>query len=118
MARTFGFLLSPEPPSRRVGALVAIALVAVCTLVIYPLKQAAPVVSLGVVYMLAVVIVSVAWGVWLGVATSLLSALAFNYFHLPPVGRFAIRDADDWVALVAFVVVAVLASSVARGLRT
>jgi two-component system, OmpR family, sensor histidine kinase KdpD len=117
VARTFGFLLSPEPPSRRVGALVAIALVAVCTLVIYPLKQAAPAVSLGVVYMLAVVIVSVAWGVWLGVATSLLSALAFNYFHLPPVGRFAIRDADDWVALVAFVVVAVLASSVAEVTR-
>jgi two-component system, OmpR family, sensor histidine kinase KdpD len=117
VARPFGFLLTPDPPSRRVGVVVSVALVAFCTLLIYPLKQAAPVVSLGVVYMLAVVIASVTWGVWLGVATSLLSALAFNYFHLPPVGRFTIRDADNWVALVAFVVVAVLASSVAEVTR-
>jgi two-component system sensor histidine kinase KdpD len=96
---------------------VAVALVAFCTVLIYPLKQAAPVVSLGVVYMLAVVIVSVTWGVGLGVATSLLSALAFNYFHLPPTGRFIIRDADNWVALIAFLVVAMLASSVAEVTR-
>jgi two-component system sensor histidine kinase KdpD len=117
VARSFGFLLTPEPPSRRIGLLIATGLVTFCTLLIYPLKQAAPVVSLGVVYMLAVVIVSVTWGVWLGVATSLLSALAFNYFHLPPTGRFTIRDADNWVALIAFLVVAMLASSVAEVTR-
>ena len=117
MSRYFGFLLIPEPPAKRVGVAVAVALVALCTLVVYPLKQAAPVVSLGVVYMLAVVIASVTWGVWLGVATSVLSALAFNYFHLPPTGQFTIRDADNWVALIAFLVVAVLASSVAEVTR-
>lgn len=117
VARYFGFLLTPEPPSKRVGVLVALALVGLCTLVIYPLKQAAPVVSLGVVYMLAVVVVSVTWGVALGVATSLVSALAFNYFHLPPTGQLTIRDADNWVALIAFLVVAVLASSVAEVTR-
>ena len=88
MSRWFGFLLTPEPPPRRVGLIVVAALVALCTLLIFPLKQAAPVVSLGVVYMLAVVVVSVTWGLWLGFAASLLSALAFNYFHLPPVGHF------------------------------
>jgi two-component system sensor histidine kinase KdpD len=117
MPRTFGFLLTPEPPSRRVGMLVTVALVALCTLLIYPLKQAAPVVSLGVVYMLAVLIVSVTWGVWLGFGAALLSALAFNYFHLPPVGRLTIRNADNWVALIAFLVMAMLASSVAEVTR-
>ncbi|MFZ1154100.1 MAG: DUF4118 domain-containing protein, partial [Solirubrobacteraceae bacterium] len=117
MPRIFGFLLTPEPPSRRVGMLVAVGLVALCTLLIYPLKQAAPVVSLGVVYMLAVVIVSVTWGVWLGVATSLLSALAFNYFQLPPIGELTLRNADNWVALIAFLVVAMLSSSVAEVTR-
>jgi two-component system sensor histidine kinase KdpD len=117
VVRYFGFLLTPEPPSKRVGVFVALALVALCTLVIYPLKQAAPVVSLGVVYMLAVVVVSVTWGVLLGVATSLVSALAFNYFHLPPAGQLTIRDADNWVALIAFLVVAMLASSVAEVTR-
>jgi two-component system sensor histidine kinase KdpD len=115
--RSLGFLLTPEPPSRRVGVVVAVSLVAFCTLLIYPLEQAAPVVSLGVVYMLAVVIVSATWGVWLGVGASLASALAFNYFHLPPTGRLTIRDADNWVALIAFLVVAMLASSVAEVTR-
>jgi two-component system, OmpR family, sensor histidine kinase KdpD len=117
VARSFGFLLTPEPPSRRAGTVVAVALVGLCTLLIYPLKQAAPVVSLGVVYMLAVVIVSVTWGAWLGVGTSLLSALAFNYFHLPPVGQLTIRNADNWVALIAFLIVAMLSSSVAEVTR-
>jgi two-component system sensor histidine kinase KdpD len=97
--------------------LVALALVAFCTLLIYPLKRIAPVVSLGVVYMLAVVIVSVTWGMSLGVASSLLSALAFNYFHLPPAGQFTISNTDNWVALIAFLVVATLVSSVAEVTR-
>jgi two-component system sensor histidine kinase KdpD len=117
VARSFGFLITTEPPSRRVGVLVAVGLVALCTLLIYPLKQVAPVVSLGVVYMLAVLIVSVTWGIWLGFATSVLSALAFNYFHLPPVGRLTISNGDNWVALIAFLVVSVLASSVAEVTR-
>jgi len=115
--RPFGFLLSPDPPPRRVGVVVAVALVALCTLIVYPLKQAAPVVSLGVVYLLAVLVVSATWGVWLGVVTAVASALAFNFFHLPPTGELTVRDSSNWVALVAFVVAAALASSVAEVTR-
>jgi two-component system sensor histidine kinase KdpD len=110
----FGFLLARDPPPRRVGALVALVAVALCTLIIYPLKHVAPVVSLGVVYLPAVLVVSVTWGAWLGVGTAVVSAGAFNFFHLPPVGQFTIRDSSNWVALVAFLVVAALASSVAE----
>ena len=113
----FGFLLAPEPPSRRVGVVVALAAVALCTLIIYPLKQIAPVVSLGVVYLAAVLVVSVTWGLWLGLATAFLSAGAFNFFHLPPVGHFTIQDSENWVALITFLVVAILASSVAEVTR-
>ncbi|MGN6372594.1 MAG: sensor histidine kinase [Solirubrobacteraceae bacterium] len=115
--RPFGFLLTSEPPSRRVGLLVALGLVAFSTLLLYPIKQVAPAVSLGVVYMLAVLIVSITWGAWLGVGTAVLSALAFNYFHIPPVGRLTIRDPENVVALVTFVVAAVFASSVAEVTR-
>ncbi|HEV3072745.1 MAG TPA: ATP-binding protein [Solirubrobacteraceae bacterium] len=117
MPRPFGFLLSPDPPPKRVGVASAVALVALCTLIVYPLKHAAPVVSLGVVYLLAVLVVSATWGAWLGVATAVGSALAFNYFHLPPVGELTVRDSSNWVALVAFVVAAALASSVAEVTR-
>ena len=115
--RPFGFLLATEPPPRRTGVLVAVAAVALCTLLIYPLKQVAAVVSLGVVYLLAVLVVSAIWGAWLGVFTAVLSAAAFNFFHLPPVGRFDVRGSSNWVALVAFLVAAVLVSSIAQVTR-
>ena len=112
-----GFLLASEPPPRRVGAIVALLAVALSTLIVYPLAHVAPVVSLSVVYLPAVLVVSVAWGGWLGIATAVLSAAAFNFFHLPPVGHFTLRDSGDWVALAAFLVVAMLASSVAEVTR-
>jgi two-component system, OmpR family, sensor histidine kinase KdpD len=114
VSRILDFLLAPDPPSRRTGVVAAAVAVALCTLVLYPLKQIAPVVSLGVIYLLAVLVLSAIWGAWLGVATALLSAAAFNFFHLPPVGRFTIASSSNWVALVAFLVAAGLASSVAE----
>jgi two-component system, OmpR family, sensor histidine kinase KdpD len=44
-------------------------------------------------------------------AISILAMLALNYFFLPPVGTLTISDPQNWVALVAFLVVAVLASN-------
>src|SRR5271163_2619567 len=115
--RPLTFLLATEPPPRRAGVLVAVVAVALCTLLIYPLKQVAPVVSLGVVYLLAVLIVSAIWGALLGVFTAVLSAAAFNFFHLPPVGHFEIRNSSNWVALITFVVAAALVSSIAEVTR-
>jgi two-component system sensor histidine kinase KdpD len=115
--RPLGFLLATEPPSRRIGVLVAVLAVALCTLLLYPLKQVAPVVSLGVVYLLAVFLLSAIWGAWLGVFTAVLSAAAFNFFQLPPVGQFTLKDSSNWVALIAFLVVAALSSSIAEVTR-
>jgi two-component system, OmpR family, sensor histidine kinase KdpD len=113
----FGYLLAADPPPRRVGAIVALVAVALCTLIVYPLAHVAPVVSLSVVYLPAVLVASVTWGAWLGVATAIVSAAAFNFFHLPPIGRFTLHNSENWVALAAFLVVAVLASSVAEVTR-
>ncbi|HEX4187157.1 MAG TPA: DUF4118 domain-containing protein [Solirubrobacteraceae bacterium] len=100
-------LLKSERPSRAAGVLVALASVAAATALIYPLKQVTPVLSLGVLYVPAVLVVSMLWGRALGIATSLLSAAAFNFFHLPPGGRFSLSDEREWVALVVFVIVAI-----------
>lgn len=93
-------------------------LVVIATAAIYPLKAVAPVVSLSVVYLPAVLLVSAYWGLTLGLFTSVVSAMAFNYFQIPPVGRLAIADSRDWVALAAFTIVAVAVSAmgdIARG---
>src|SRR5215210_1790907 len=58
------------------GVLAAVLSVAVITLAIYGLRELVPVVSTGVVYMLAVLLVSGGWGLWLGLFTAVLSAAA------------------------------------------
>jgi len=100
-------------PSFLSGIVAAIASVAVITGLVYALKEVVPVVSTGVLYMLAVLLVSSRWGLWLGIATAVLSAIAFNFFHLPPTGRFSIAESENWVALGVFVVAAVVVSTLA-----
>lgn len=114
MHSPLGFLLAPDPPSRRAGLVAAALSVTLCTLLVYPLKHVAPVVPLSVVYLPAVLVVSIVWGGWLGVGTAVLSAAAFNFFHLPPLHHFEIRESSNWVALSTFLVVALIASSVAE----
>lgn len=107
-------LLRGDRPRRTTGVVVGVAGVAAATLLVYPLKSAAPTVSLGVVYLPAVLVVSAYWGFALGVLTSLLSAAAFNWFHLPPVGQLALSDHRNWVALAAFLTVAAVVSAMSE----
>jgi two-component system sensor histidine kinase KdpD len=109
--------LRHEPPPSWLGILTAAGLVALTTAVIFPLEDLAPAASLGVVYLLAVLVVSTYWQPWLGLATALASAAAFNFFHLPPTGRFTVADSHNVVALVSLLTVAVAASSVAQVAR-
>jgi two-component system, OmpR family, sensor histidine kinase KdpD len=99
------------------GLAVAIGSVALTTALIYPLKEAVPVVSTGVVYMLAVLLVSSYWPLWLGLTTAVLSAAAWNFFHIPPTGEFTIADGENWVALAVFMVAALVTSTLAGSAR-
>jgi two-component system sensor histidine kinase KdpD len=100
------------------GLIAAVASVAAITLADYGLRELVPVVSTGVVYMLAVLLVSSRWGLGLGLLTAVLSAAAFNFFHLAPTGEFTIADEENWVALVIFLVVAAVTSKLADAARS
>jgi two-component system sensor histidine kinase KdpD len=105
----------PDTRPRLALGIGAVALtVAIATVAVYALKQVAPVVSLSVVYLPAVLLVSTYWGASLGLLTALGSAASFNFFHVPPTGRFTIADSRNWVALAAFVVVALTTSAIAE----
>jgi two-component system, OmpR family, sensor histidine kinase KdpD len=105
--------VEPVHRSKAAGLLVAGASVAATTALIYPLRQVVPAVSTGVLYLIGVLIVSTRWGLWLGVITSIASAAAFNFFHIPPTGRFTIADAQNWVALAVYFAAAVVTSTLA-----
>ncbi len=101
-------------PSTALGVVVALAAIAATTLAIYPLREHAPVVSTGVLYLLAVLLVATLWGLRLGLLTALAGALAFNYFHIPPTGRLTVASTPDAVALAVFLATAVAACAVAE----
>jgi two-component system sensor histidine kinase KdpD len=112
--------LEPRPDGRSslaVGAVVAALGVGATTALIYPLAQIAPVVALGVVYLVVVLLVSSIWGGWLGAATAVASALAFNFFHIPPTGRFTISESENWVALAVLLIAALFTSTLAERTR-
>jgi K+-sensing histidine kinase KdpD len=111
--RGFSLGLSGEPPPLWLGLLATLAAVTVGTLVVYLLKPAAPVVSLGVVFLPAILLISIVWGLRLGLLAAVASAVAFNFFHIPPLHRFTIGSEQNWVALAAFSIVAALSSAVA-----
>ena len=104
------------------GLTVATVSVAGITLLLVGLRKAAPALPtlylVAVLYLLAVLLVSSQWGLRLGLATSLASTAAFNWFHLPPTGRFAIADAENWLVLGVYLLAAVVATALADTTRS
>lgn len=105
--------LGSKPPPIWLGVTATFGSVAAGTLLVYLLKPVAPVVSLGIVYLPAILLISIVWGLRLGLLASVVSAAAFNFFHIPPLHRFTIAEEENWVALAAFVIAAIVSSTVA-----
>ena len=60
-------------------------------------------------FLLVVLFVATAWGSKPAVLASLLGVVCFNFFFLPPIGTFQIRNPDNWVAFFAFLITALTA---------
>src|SRR6266508_5837919 len=106
-----------RPGPARVGARGAVAALVTPVLVTavalaVPHEAAASAASL---YLLGVVAVSTVGGLWPGLATSVLSFLALNYYFTEPRHTFVVRRPQDVVALAVFLAVAaVVGALVAR----
>jgi len=100
------------------GLLASAVAVAIVTAAIELLKQHVPVLSLGVLYLFAVLAIAVWYGLALALVVSVASMLAFNWFHLPPTGGFEIAADKDAVALATFAIVALASSSLAEVARS
>src|SRR2546430_12985455 len=95
----------------------SLALVALVTGAVFAARSFAPVLSLGVLYLLAVVAVAVLFGLAYAIAVSVASMLAFNFFFLPPVHTFALSDSANWFALGVYLITAVVVSDLAARSR-
>ena len=66
--------------------------------------------SVGFAYVLLVLTVATFFGFVEALFASVAAMLTFNYFFLPPVGRFTIADPQNWVALFSFLATSLIAS--------
>jgi two-component system sensor histidine kinase KdpD len=71
----------------------------------------------GFAFLITVLFIATGWGLTEAIAASIAAVLCFNFFFLPPVGTFTIADLQNWVALAAFLVTAIVASQLSASVR-
>jgi two-component system, OmpR family, sensor histidine kinase KdpD len=104
--------------ARHIAALLAsAAAVALVTGAISVLDSFAPVLSLGVLYIFAVLPIAVLFGLAYGLVVSIASMLAFNWFFLEPTHTFRLTDGENWIALAVYLVTAFVVSALAARSR-
>lgn len=73
--------------------------------------------TVALTFLVGVLVVSANWGLRPALFMAVLAALAFNYYFLPPFGTLTIADPQNWVALLAFIITAIIASELAERAR-
>jgi two-component system sensor histidine kinase KdpD len=76
-----------------------------------------PIPNLSMVFMLSVLLIAVSFGVWPAVFASFLSFLVYNFFFIPPLYTFTIAEPFELLALVIFLIVAIISSALAGRVR-
>ena len=100
-----------------VAALLSLAAVAIVSLAVWALEPIAPVLSLGVLYLFAVLPVAALWGLPFAIPVSIVSMLAFNWLFLPPTHTLRLADSENWVALAVYLVTAISVSALSDRAR-
>jgi len=95
---------------------ICIIIVAVVVLVYRRIAPVNPT-TVALTFLVAVLVVSAFWELKYSVFLAILATLAFNYFFLPPIGTFTIADPQNWIALFAFLVTAIIASQLSERAR-
>jgi K+-sensing histidine kinase KdpD len=99
------------------AALASFGAVAVVSIAIWALEPLAPVLSLGVLYLFAVLPVAALWGLPFAIPVSIVSMLAFNWLFLPPTHTLRLADSENWVALAVYLVTAISVSALSARAR-
>jgi two-component system sensor histidine kinase KdpD len=101
-------------PSHFLFAVVAVAAALAIGKVLTTLT---PIPNLSMVFLLAVLVTAMNVGMWPAIFASVLSFLVYNFFFIPPVYTFTIAEPYELLALVIFLVVAVISSAMAGRVR-
>jgi K+-sensing histidine kinase KdpD len=97
--------------------LIPLAGIAVVIAVLRAAGGVANATTVALVLLLWVVISSTRYGPRVGAVAAIVAVLAFNFFFLPPLHTFALQDPLNWIALCAFLVVALVTGELSDRVR-
>jgi len=103
--------------AKKLGYRYAVVLSAIAILVWLFTRLPVNPTTVALSFLLVVLLAASRWGLTLATTTAIVATLAFNYFFLPPVHTFTIADPQNWIALLAFLVSAILASRLSERAR-
>jgi signal transduction histidine kinase len=112
-SRVLSFLVRPTAPPMWLGLLVAATAISAETLLVFALRSLAPMDTFGVIYLLGALVVAIGWGSGLAAVTSAISAFLFGYFRNWPDDSFDPTDLRNWVAIGVFLLVTLMANTLA-----
>src|ERR1044072_9298613 len=95
----------------------AVLIVAGITVFYFFIFDQANSITIGFTFLLATLGIATAWGLQEAIVASVAGVLCFNFFLLPPLFTFYLADTQNWVALFAFLVTAVVASQLSTSAK-
>ena len=101
----------------RAGYLLAVAVVAALTAALKPLGGRVNSTTVALALLLAVLFIAARMESGPALVASVLAMLCFNFFFLPPFGTLHVSEPDNWVALAAFLLTAVIAGQLSARAR-
>lgn len=87
------------------------------TALLEPVRLQISVTTVALSLLMVVLFIATVWGSRPAFLASVIGVLCFNYFFLPPVGTWTISDPENWVALIAFLVIAMTAGQLSARLK-
>jgi two-component system sensor histidine kinase KdpD len=108
---------SQKPWGSPIGYLVSALLVAAFTALAVAVHSFGGLTNVALVYLIPVLASASFYGMRTGVFTGIVSALAYNFFFLPPIYNFTIQDPENVLTIVVFIAVAIVTSQLAARVR-
>ncbi len=107
----------PKPLPPIAGYIYSAAAVALAALVAQLLRSFLSLPNLSMIFLTAVLLSAVQWGLGPSLFASVLSMLAYDFFFVPPVFTLTVASPQDILALAIYVSVAVLTSNLTAKVR-
>lgn len=98
-------------------SLLTLAIVGLVTAILLLFDHALALNLVPIAYLMPVIVAATRWGVWPATLASLASAVASDFFFLPPIYSLEVHDPQEAIDLMLFLVVALVSGNLASRLR-